>query len=803
MLRNYIIIAWRVLSRNKTFSLINIFGLSVGMTACILIFLYLKHELSYELHWKDADRIVKINWEESKNGITDPWGTTAFETGPSLKENFPEVQEFARLLVQYNLPFSYNGKYYSEDDMYFVDTSFLKVFDFELRLGNPRTCLRDRKAIVISESMAKKYFGSDNPLGKILMFADQPLKVTGVLRENNLKPSHLEPNALLTIDYTNEWIREMAGDLLTVDTYTYLKLKHSRNIATFDKKLHEWMKKMIVPELKRQNVEYTIKLKTTPVKNVHFDLYYPDEFNKSNKSYIYMFALVALFILVIACFNYMNLTTARATARFKELGMRKVVGASRQQLFSQFMGETFIICLIALMLSILLLFIVIPAFNQVAEKNIVFTEAFREPLFWLATIFILLFVSFAGGIYPALYLTRLHPVNIFSKKSLIKERSGNSRFTIRQAMVVVQFSIAIIVIGSTFTVYRQLRLLKNTPLGFNKDQVLVLTTPEMDSTQVPGFNVFRNEVLAHSNIHNFTIVGQVVGPAGNMLFYLKNKGKNSQASLNINPVGHEYLNMMKIPLVLGRNFSRDRGDDKHGFIINEAAAKFLKLDDPLNAQLSFDDETYGQVIGVTKDFHYQSPHTKIAPLVLVLAEPGRTFGWVALVKLSTTDVSSNVDWVMGKWKELFPQLPVSHFFYDEQFDKQYRHDNTLFALFTTFAILAILISCLGLFGLVSFVAQKRTKEIGIRKVVGASAMNIVLLISRDFMMLVVIAIVIGSPVAYYFMHIWLQDFANRITMGIWLFVIPGVFTFLLSLLTVSSLALAAAHANPVKSIRNE
>lgn len=803
MFRNYLKITWRSIQRNKVFSFINIAGLSIGIAVCILISLYIQKEVSYDKHWKDHERIVRINWEESKNGITDPYGVTAFGMAPALKETFPEVEAAVRMQQNEKSTVSYEGKYFNELGLFSVDTNFFDVFNFELLYGDPGTCLKEPHAVVISEDMSKRFFGFANPIGKLLKFPKKLCKVTGVLKNNGL-PVHFKANAFLVIDYNDKQVKAQADNWLWISTYTYVKLKDVASLETFDSKLNHWSKKILEPALAKENVEYTIALNHAPVSDIHFDAIHMDGFfDKTNIEHLYMFGLVAFFILVIACFNYMNLSTARATKRAKEVGMRKVVGASRRQLAGQFLGESLILSGIALLLGMGLLFLFVPLLNSVTEKNIDLSVTFGNLNFWLTTLTIIVFISLVGGSYPALYLSRFQPAKVLKGNlSVSKHGAGSEKFTLRQLLVTTQFSISLIVIVASVVIRAQLKHMKDKDLGLDKEQVLVLNLPELDSSGIGKLSTFRSEILNDTRIRKFCTTHQVFS-SGNLLFNVRYKGENSQASININSGDYDYIDVLNIKMAQGRNFSKDHPDDQINFIVNEAAARFLNLHDPLNAELSLEDGVFGKIIGVTKDYNYKSAHTRIEPLVLVLNAYNNTVGRYAFVKLSPEKIAGSVERIGAIWKSMFPGNPYDYFFLDEEFNTQYHRENTLLSLFTFFACLTILISVLGLFGLASFVAEQRTKEIGIRKIIGASVSRIIYLISKDFLVLVLLAIVIGSPVAYFLTHKWLQNFAYRMNLDFLIFVLPGFLILIVAFLTIVSLALRTATANPIKSLRTE
>ncbi|HOZ86318.1 MAG TPA: ABC transporter permease [Bacteroidia bacterium] len=798
MLKNYFITAWRNLVRSKVFSIINIGGLSIGIGTCILIFLFVQDELSYDTHWKNGDRIVKINWEESTDGVPNPYSGTPYVGGPSWKENLPEIETFTRLLLRNNQTISYDGKYFNEDNNFLVDTNFLSVLDFELSAGDPKTCLSEASSVIVSEALAKKFFGNENPMGKVLQYPKGPYKITGVLK-NTLKKSHLKPTSLLRINYDNEQI-QYKNAMTWLQTYTYIKLKRASDVAGFDDKLKQWTTSILEPMLKESNIGYGVTLKSELISEVHFDNYFKDSFEKADKNYVLIFALVAIFLLLIACFNFVNLSTARASKRLKEVGVRKASGANRKQLILQFLGESFLISFIALLTGMLLLFLLIPAFNGFTGKNIQLATLFATKGFW-TLLSILVFISVAGGIYPALYLSGFNPVNIL-KGNIIQHKKINflSRFSLRQLLVVSQFTISGTVIICTIMVYHQLKMMKNKDLGFNKEQVLVVKFPRLDSLKAISAMAFKNKISTQNSVKGVSTCRQLFGASGNTLFRVKGNGKADQASLNIGVIDASYIDLLGIKLLQGRNFSKEPGRDQEAYIINESALKLMGLKDPLSVELCSDDVTFGKIVGVVKDYNYYSPHIKIEPMAFKFGE----LGSLAFVKLSPQNITTSIDQISREWKEFFPFNPINYYFLDEKFNEEfYRNEDIMLVLLSCFSALTILISCLGLFGLASFVTEQRTKEIAIRKVVGASVSNILFHISKDFISLVLAATLLSSPIAFYFSHRWLQNFAYRVNIEPWLFLITGFLTIVIAFMTMSFRTISAANANPVKSLRTD
>jgi putative ABC transport system permease protein len=551
--------------------------------------------------------------------------------------------------------------------------------------------------------------------------------------------------------------------------------------------------------LAKGNLSYGVELKSELISEVHFDNYFKeDDFERSDRNYVFIFGWIAVFLLLIACFNFVNLSTARASKRLKEVGVRKTTGANRKQLIIQFLGESFILSFIAMCAGILLLFFFIPAFNSFTHKDIHLQSLFSGTALWVM-IALLFFISTVGGIYPAIYLSGFQPVNILKGNLPELSRKGGYRINLRQLLVVSQFAISGAVIICTILVYQQLRMMKTKDLGFDKEQVMVIRFPKLDSVARLKATAFKTSVAGLATVRGVAAARQPFSSAGNSLFWIKNGGKSEQASLNWGMVDDNYVKLLNLKIVQGRNFSKDFGD-KECYIISESALKFMKLKDPLNTEISWDNEKFGKIVGIIKDFNYASPHTKIDPLVLKYAPQGS----LAFIKLTPQNITSGIEQVSKTWKSFFPTNPLSYYFLDERFNEEYyRNEDIMLVLLTCFATLTIIISCLGLFGLAAFVTEQRTKEIAIRKVVGASVSNIVYHISRNFILLVVIAGAIASPVAWYFIHNWLQDFAYRIDISFWIFLVAIAMTMIVAFLTLSARTLSAANANPVKSLRTE
>jgi putative ABC transport system permease protein len=665
--------------------------------------------------------------------------------------------------------------------------------------GNPETALRDPKSIVLTEALAEKYFGSaENAMNKMLKFSKNTHKVTGVIQDP--KHSHIQVNALLSINSFDKQVKQaLSSDWFRVSTTTYVLLRNANQQQDFSKKLDAFYLKRIAPWIKENKITASVKYHLIPLRDIHFNTDFTYDISPAgNLKYVYIFGFVAVFILLIACINYMNLATARSAKRAKEVGLRKVIGAHRSQLVKQFVGESVFITFLSILVALALVELLLPYFNSLTEKE--FSLAyFSNPAILLALVVIVLFVGLAGGSYPAFFLSAFKPVDVL--KSDNSPRGSNA--LLRKVLVVTQFTISLIMIIGTVVVFSQMTYLKNTNLGFNKEQVFVIDVPNGDTTLVNKLNTIKHEFLKNPDIKKVSNSAHIPGEQmGRLLFLTEGEaGKKEEKTLSSMFIDYDFLDLMEIKLATGRNFEKNRrSDDTAAFIINETAAKFLGWKDPIGKSLEMGLGYNGKVIGVAKDFHFTTLHNKIEPLAMMLAP--KTQGFL-LLRVSSDNLPATISFIEQKWKAFDPRHPMEYFFLDENFNQQYRAEEKMLTVFGYFAGLTILIACLGLFGLASFTAEQRTKEIGIRKVLGSSVSEIMLLLSKDFALLVVFAIVFASPLAWYGMHHWLQDFAYRTEIKWWFFVLAGFSALVIAMLTVSFQAAKAANLNPIKALRSE
>ena len=812
MIRNYLKIAFRNMAKYKFISFINLFGLTVGLTCCLLILTYIVHELSYDKYNTKADRIYRVtrSFNNAEGVINLHLGAVAPPFGPLLQNEFPDIEKVTRLLLIGNVPMRYEDKVFNEKDVFYADGNFFSLFDVPLLEGSPQTALSEPFSVLLTEEVAKKYFGDKDPMNKMIRLNNQfNFKVTGIFRPlpDN---AHLHPQMMLSFSTLKDSAIYGEHNLLTNwgnnAFYTYLLFPKNypvKNIeAQFPAFLDKYMNEPGAPASFKPS-KYT-QLYLQRLTDIHLHSHLDEEIEEnSDSSRVYIFGAIALFILLIACINYMNLSTARSALRAKEIGIRKTAGAIRSEIIFQFLSESVMITWMAILLAIALAWLTLPWLDAVTGQ----TLSLKAILQWQILLPLALtpfVIGILSGLYPALFMSSFQPAKVL--KGMFKVGGGNISF--RKVLVVTQFSISIILIISTAIVFQQLHYVQQTALGFDKEHMVTLQYNNgLDNT----YEAFRNDLLQNSNIRDAARSSRI--PSGRLLDEqgaAMEKGDSLQpvkANIKYLAADHEFIPAYGIPMAAGRNFSRAYATDTTSFILNAAATRSLELPTPQDAigkSFSYGG-VKGKVIGVMADFHFESMHQQIVPLILVMppaSQAGNSFNRIS-VKISGNNITAALSHLEKTWKKFLPQTPFEYTFLDERFDQLYRSEQRQGTLFTAFACIAIFIACLGLFGLSAFTITQRIKEIGVRKVLGASVGNIVGLLSKDFLKLVAIAAVIAFPVAWYAMHNWLQDFAYRVSIQWWIFLAAGFLASVVALVTISFQAIKAALANPVKSLRSE
>ncbi len=806
MFKNYFKTAFRSLQKNKGFTAINIIGLAAGLATCLIIILYVTDELSYDKFNSNAGRIYRIDNQIKFGDNEFDIGEAPAAMGPSFAQEYPQIEHYTRFRNRGPVTITKGEEKIVEDKVIYTDSTVFDVFTLPLVQGNPHTALAEPHTIVLTETAAKKYFGNVSSLGKTLDINNKLYKVSAIIKDMPAQ-SHFNYDFFLPLAELDE-SREV--DWLSENFHTYILLKEGTDIAGLEKQFNKSLETAVGPELKsvanlslddfRKGGGY-VTCSLMPLLNIHLHSNKPDELAvNGNMQYVYIFSAIAIFILLIACVNFMNLSTARSSNRAKEVGVRKVLGSVRKNLITQFLTESFVISFISFVVAIALTFLLLPLFNQLAQKNIGGLVLFNPDML-AAIIALMIIVSLLAGSYPAFFLSSFQPIDVLKGK-LAKGFKGSF---LRNSLVVFQFAISITLMVGTAVIYSQLSYIHKKDVGFNKSQVLIIQNTSALGTQSEAF---KNELLQLPAVKAATFTGYLptngwrnsTGLFPDMNFDVKNAILSQEWEVDEN-----YIPAMQMQILSGRNFSKEAGFDSNAIIINEAAAKYFAGKDPLDKKLYAVENAAEKkissfnIIGVVKNFNFNSLRQQVTPLVLLFH---KNMGSMAL-RINTADIPGLVSQIKTKWKAMAPSHPFSYTFMDEEFNKQYLSDQRTGSLSITFSVLAILIACLGLLGLVTYAAEQRIKEIGIRKVLGANITGIIGLLSKDFVKLVCIAIVIATPVAWLAMNKWLQEFAYRITIQWWLFVLAGVVALIIALATVSFQAIKAARANPVKSLRSE
>lgn len=818
MLKNYFKIAWKNLQKNKVFSFINIFGLSVGLASCMLISLYILHELSYDKHQQNSKNIYQLGTIFIQQGKENKTATTPAPMAQAMLRDFPEVEQVTRMiqlfaedktLVQYK---EQNGepKSFYETKGYLADSTFFRIFTYKFLEGNAATALNNPRTIVLSEEIAGKLFGNQPALNKLVHISsssngDHDFLVTGVFKPA-ANPSHIDARFFMSMkgggieEFVNRNGTNFANNNMF---FSYLQLKPGTDIKQLEAKFPAFVEKYAGNDLKAQG--FSKKQFLTSLEDIHLDPGVNINVTPSGSTtYLYILGSIALFTLLIACINFMNLSTARSTKRSAEVGIRKVLGAEKGALVRQFLGESVLMSLIAFVFAFTITQLLLPAFNSVSGKDL--SLSFTQNSLIIAAFFLLAIITglFAGS-YPAFYLSSFKPI------SVLKGKLSNSLAAIsfRKALVVFQFVISVALIIASVVISNQMKYLRSADLGFDKERQIVI--PLRSGTAKNMYPAFKNELKKQTQVlsvgASFYNPG-VFNPSDNLL-YKEGQTMNDARRTRMNVVDHEYLATLNLVPVAGRMFSEQfPGDTSNRVILNETAIRELGLGtavQAVNKKVFFDFQgtqySY-DIIGVVKDFHFEDLHLPITPYGYQLNNSLTEFNYM-VVHAKEGDMAGLLKSVESSWHKLNPNEPFEYSFLDEDFQKNYEADSRLSAIVGYFTLIAILICCLGLFGLAAFSAEQRVKEIGVRKVLGASVAGIVGLLSKDFLKLVIIAIVIATPLAWYVMQQWLQDFAYRINLHWWIFVLAGIIAALIAFITISFQAVKAANANPVKSLRTE
>jgi len=798
MLKNYLKIAFRNFQRHKGYSLINISGFAIGMACCLLIFLYVRHELSYDRYHKDVERVCRIVIDirtQTANRVFAPISPTI---APALKADYPQVEHTARAFIPWwdSRLVRRKDTFFYENRFMYADQELFDIFTIPFIQGAAQEALIRPNTIVVSQRMAIKYFGNVNPLGDTLEINQQEYEITGVVKDCP-ENTHLKYDLIASLETLKDW-QEMSNWHSTM-FYTYLKLRPDVKVEEFSQQISRLADKYVGERLENYGSTYHYSLQPLSSIHLHSHLRYETE-PPGNPVYITIFFFVGLFILIIACLNFMNLSTARAANRAKEVGLRKVVGAQKLQLIGQFLGESLLVAFLSLGLAMVIASFAIPLLNELTGISLSF-DALLIPGVLLSLIGGAVLVGMAAGLYPAFVLSAFRPA--VTLKGV--QRAGSRGLALRTVLVVAQFAISVMLIIGTLTMYKQFNFMKNQYLGFDKEQKLILPLRGGINIQ-ENFASVKDMFSKHPSITGVTVSSTVPGrEVSNFAIDLVGEDDPKSQSMFHMYFDDDFIPDYGIDMVAGRAFQKKMKTDFMGaFLINEAAVKAFGWSNPEEALGKRLKTGHGgrvnPIIGVTKNFHYRGLQSEVEPLVMEFLP--WTLHYVTL-SIDITDLNETLAFVRSQWKALWPGHPFEHFFLDTDFDRQYRADEQIGSIFGIFTFLGLFIACLGLLGLASFTAETRTKEIGIRKVLGASVGGIVLMLSKQFTKWVLLANCIGWPVAYYFMDRWLKNFAYRINIDIGMFVLSGILVLFIALMTIGFQSIKAASANPVDSLRYE
>jgi putative ABC transport system permease protein len=808
MIKNYLKTAFRNLLRYKGFALINIASLTIGMIGCFVIGLFVWDEWQYDKNIPGGENVYRIYDQRNDNGNITFMAPTPPAFASFLEQQYPEVDTTMRILMGSDKFLMEAGDKKSyEEKGWFVESSFFKIFPLKLTRGDVTKALAAPSSVVISEEIAKKFFGSDDPIGKTIQVDKMNLNVTAVLAK---LPEHFHLDFHYLVSFSTIGMPKERMEKWTWNQfYTYIKLKPGADINQLQNKFQAHVKKEIYPTLIQANTSFLPFFQ--PLKNIHLqssDFIY-DNAKRGNETYVKALTIIAIFVLVIACFNFINLATARSLRRAKEIGVRKVVGAERKQLIFQFIGETILLSVFSMVVASIVTSLIVPLLNRFTDKSIEF-NLLVNPILALMILISGIVIGILAGIYPALVLSGFQPIKVLKSTKLATSGSGGA--WLRQALVVVQFTLSVLLIVSTTIVYRQTKYLNNKDLGFNKEQIVYFQVRDTLAANPKTLETFKSELKKSSGVVAVTSGYGLPGDA------YAGDGINIGPGQKEHPanvfIGDEdYVKTLGLRIIAGRDFSREMSTDvREAFIINETAVREFGYGTPEKAigQPMSWNEWYptdslhpvknGKVIGVVQDFHYKSLHEKVTASVIQLYPQ---VAYTVAAKLRTTDIKGTIAYINNEWNKYISSYPLDYKFMDESYGAMYNSEEKLSELLWIFTIMAIVVGCMGLFGLAAFSAEQRTKEIGIRKVLGANVFNIVGLLSRRFLILIVIASLIAFPIAWWAMNNWLKDFPYRIMISWWMFAIAIIAALAIALFTVSFQSIKAAVASPVKSLRTE
>jgi len=807
MIRNFIITAWRSLGRNKGFSFINVFGLAVGLACCMLISGYLYSELTYDTYSANSKQLYRVYLSADANSATIIFPAVDVAVGPGIKNAFPSVLAYTRLTQRGPVFVKYENKTFKEEKIMLIDSNFLQMFSIPSLEGDTKNALTEPKTMVITKDFEKKYFGEGDGIGKMITVGKDLVKITGVI-DKIPDDSHFHGDAFMSfVTYDNASTPQTWSN---VGDFTYLLLDKNANPRKLEAAFPQLVAKHVVPEIQHdmgvslaeaQKSVNTFKFFLQPLTDIHLHSASKYELESAGDiHYVYIFAALAIFVLLLACINFTNLSTAAATKRAKEIGVRKVLGSEKNRLVWQFLTESLMLTLFSMLLALGLVYLLLPYFNNVAGKHVTIAFYFSS---WAiaAELGLIIVVGMLAGLYPAVFMSSFKIIPILKGGSGL-QLSGKT--SLRSSLIVFQFAISTALIIATFVVFQQLSYMQNEKLGYDKNQVLVVNDAY---TLGNNIDAFKQDLVNDNRVISVTKSDNAPGynDAGGTEIYAKeiaDKGTRDEIATSIYWIDPNYIPTMKMELVKGRNFYPSGPADSASVIINEAEVSALGFGntDPIGKTIIRSGQRHYMIVGVVKDFHFTSAKQKIAPLMMIASSNSK--GKI-IARVKTADIPRLISDIKNKWERYNSGAPFNYSFLDQQFASLYGSELRVGNIFTSFSIIAIVIACLGLFGLAAFMIRQRVKEIGIRKVLGASSVSITTMLSREFLQLILIAALISMPLTWYGMNKWLQDFAYRTTIHWWVFAVAGLIALLVAAITISFQAIKAALANPVKSLRSE
>jgi len=790
MFKNLLKTAVRHILKHFGYSVLNILGLTLGISSALFLIIYVADEVSYDRYHENADRIYRVSSKITEPDDQFTWNVAQIPFGPQVVKDYPEVQSFVRFINMPRALYKYEDKEFNEENFFYVDSTLFDIFSYKIVKGEGKSALVEPKKMIITEKTAAKYFGSEDPIGKTLTAGTNTFEITGVMKDVPSN-SHFRFDGVASRNN----LPKQLGSWGNFGVFTYLLFPENTDMKAFEVKIqgmYDAYMKTIFESMKIK-VEYILE----PMTRIHLYSTNAGEPEPTGSiAYVYIFAIVALFLVLIAAMNYMNLATARSARRAREVGLRKVVGSRRLPLILQFLSESTVLTFISIILSIIILVVLLPKFNMLAGKSFDL-HVLYSPVILLSLLGVMIVVGIFGGSYPAFFLSRFSPVTVL--KGEITQGSAGSMF--RKILVVIQFTVSVIMIICTMVVFRQLNYLKTMDQGF--DQTNIIGLQLNNQTLIKKYPVLKQMLLENQNIKYVTSTNTGVGEgSGKVIFNVETDQGMTQKGVNFAVVDHDFTETLGITMASGRDFQEDMPSDTlTGVIVNETFVNRMGWKDPIGKKVELGDANTirARVIGVMKDYHQTGMYNSIESLLLIW----RPLNNVIYIKLSGNETQSTISFIESKWKEIFPDQPFSYTYLEERFNRQFQADEKRGLVFTLFTILAILIACLGLFGLASYMVEQRTKEIGIRKVFGANENTILKLISKDFLILVTIGIALAVPVAVIFMNKWLENYVYKSTISVMLLISAALVTIAITFITISYKAYQASIMNPASSLKTE